>query len=86
MSYPQKAQSPGATGQSAHQTADAPIIGHGDGGDKIEAHLIACLTKAGNSVHRLSGGGYLACRFGLSKHCPDVAALAAFARLTGAVK
>lgn len=50
-----------------------------------EITLIAHFALAGHSVHRLADGGFLVCRFGHARHCPDLAALAGFARQTGVV-
>lgn len=85
MSAAQKAQSPAATGQSAHQTADAQIIGQPDAIAKRETTLIAHFALAGHAVHRLADGGFLVTRWGQSRHCPDLHALAGFAKQTGVV-
>lgn len=42
------------------------------------------LALAGFKVHTLPEGGFIICRWGLSKHCPDVRTLGAFARQVGA--
>jgi len=75
----QKSECPAATGQNAtNQKAHSEF--------NPESHatqLIAGLAKAGHHVHRLENNGFLACRWGLTLHCPDLAALAQFARKLG---
>ena len=58
------------------QTADA----------KRATTLAAQFAIAGHSVHRLADGGFIVCKHGYAKHCPDVEALAAFAKLTGVTR
>lgn len=82
----QKAQSPVAAGQSADQSTQTPIFVEEHTTRKREASLIAHFALAGHSVHRLADGGFLVCRFGHARHCPDLAALAGFARQTGVVR
>jgi 3,4-dihydroxy-2-butanone 4-phosphate synthase len=86
MTDPQKAQSPGGAGQSADQSKQAPIIGEPTETSKRSAMLLAQFALAGHVVHRLADGGFLVCRHGHIKHCPDLAALAGFARQTGVAK
>lgn len=86
MSAPLKSQSPMAVGQSENQTADAQIIGQPDAIDKREATLIAHFALAGHAVHRLADGGFLVTRWGQSRHCPDLHALAGFAKQTGVAR
>ena len=86
MSAPQKAQSSGATEQSANQTTDALIIGQPESIAKRETTLIAHFALAGHSVHRLADGGFLVTKWGQSRHCPDLHALAGFARQTGVTR
>lgn len=83
MSAPQKAQSPGATGQSAERNADPQIVAGDVEQRKSLANIIARFALRGHSVHQLSEGGFLVCRHGLSKHCPDMPSLVHFARVTG---
>lgn len=45
--------------------------------------LIDALSRAGFIVHKLADG-FAVCRWAHAKHCPDVAALAAFAKQVGA--
>lgn len=86
MAPTQKAQSPVAAGQSADETTNTEIVGQQPQLAKRETTLIAHFALAGHSVHRLADGGFLVCRFGHARHCPDLAALAGFARQTGVVK
>jgi hypothetical protein len=78
MSAAQKAQSPGATGQSANENIDDTIVG-----PKPEATLIAEFALAGHAVHRLAEGGYLVCKHGHAKHCQNLHSLVAFAHQVG---
>lgn len=48
-----------------------------------EANVIAKMAAKGIAVHRLSGGGFLACQWGFARHCVDLASLVAFARQVG---
>lgn len=86
MSTPQKAQSPGGAGQCANETADSVIVGQQPEIFKWEATLIAHFALAGHAVHRLPDGGYLVSRWGQSRHCTDLHALAGFAKQTGAMR
>lgn len=56
----------------------------GDCNDKAQATLIAAFALKGFAVHTLSCGGYLVAKWDLSRHCPDLRALAEFARMVGA--
>lgn len=53
--------------------------------DRHAATIIARLEKAGHTVSRLENG-YLASRWGLTLHCPDLAALVGFAKQVGALQ
>lgn len=86
MRDPQKAQSPGGAGQSANETADTQILGQQPEISKRETTLIANFAIAGHAVHRLPDGGYLVSRWGQSRHCPDLHALASFAKQTGVTR
>lgn len=86
MSSLQKAQSPGGAGQSANETADRAIVGQQSEIAKRETTLIAQFALAGHAVHHMAEGGFLVCRHGYVKHCPDLSALAGFAKQTGVVK
>ena len=86
MSDPQIAQNPGGAGLSAETKTNpaivAPLEECGNAG-KREATLMAQFALAGHAVHRLADGGFLVCRHGYVKHCPDLAALSGFARQSG---
>lgn len=86
MSGAQKANNPVGAGLNANETADAQIIGLHDAIAKRETTLIAHFALAGHAVHRLEDGGFLVCRHGYAKHCPDLHALAGFARQTGVTR
>jgi hypothetical protein len=51
--------------------------------EQVEARLKARIEKAGHSVHNLGSGGYVVCKWNLARHCPDLRALAAFAKQIG---
>jgi hypothetical protein len=86
MSGVQKANNPVGAGLNANETADAPIIGQPDAIAKRETTLIAHFALVGHAVHHLGDGGFLVTRWGQSRHCPDLHALAGFARQIGAIK
>lgn len=86
MSTIQKAQSPGGAGQSANETADAQILGQQPEISKHESTLIAHFVLAGHAVQCLPDGGYLVSRWGQSRHCSDLPALACFAKQTGVTR
>ncbi len=46
---------------------------------KLSANLIAQLAFAGHVVHTGQHGGFIVCKYGLSKYCADFAELQAFA-------
>lgn len=48
--------------------------------------LCAALALRGHQVHELASGEYLVTRWGLSRVCPSLDALQAFARQIGAVR
>lgn len=50
---------------------------------KTEATLLAKFALMGHAVHRLADGGFLVTRWGLTRHCPDAASLAAFLATVG---
>lgn len=83
MNAPQKAQSPGGAGLSAETKTDVGIVPELDKVRKIEATLMAEFAMHGHATHRLAEGGYLVCKFGMARHCPDLRGLAAFARQVG---
>lgn len=86
MSAAQKAQSQVAAWQSANETADTPILGQQPEIAKRETTLIAQFALAGHAVHSLADGGYLVTKWGQARHCPDLHALAGFARQTGVTR
>lgn len=62
-------------------------------GDEVErlerkkfSSLAACFALAGFAVHETAKGGFLVCRWNLSRHCSDLTELEAFARKVGAVR
>jgi hypothetical protein len=84
MKWAQKAQSPGGAGQSADDSKTDPhIIGEPTDRSKRTATLLAQFALKGHVVHRLEGGGFLVCRWGLVRACRDLEALEGFARQMG---
>jgi hypothetical protein len=66
-------------------TSEAAIeITHGDftPEEKRITTLIARMALAGHAVHKLQDG-FLVTRWGMSRHCPDLAALVNFGRVLG---
>ncbi|MBL0420510.1 hypothetical protein JI739_09170 [Ramlibacter sp. AW1] len=59
------------------------IVADDSDGRKRTADFKARFALAGFAVHETSEGGFLVCRWNLAKHCPDMGALAAFAKLVG---
>jgi len=64
------------TGDAIQQAPDAKAI----------ATQIAWLALHGHHVIKGTNGDFTCCKFGLSKHCADFAALVGFARKVGAVQ
>jgi len=60
-----------------------PIQQANDGKDIVM--LIAQLALAGHQVYRLESG-FLVSHWGMSRHCPHIAALVAFGRILGVKK
>jgi hypothetical protein len=59
----------------------------GDAQDSKElSTLRAKLGLLGLGLYALAGGGYLVTRWGLCRECPDLRAVAAFARQVGGLK
>lgn len=52
---------------------------------KEEITLIAKMAMAGHAVHRGKAGDFTACKYGMSRHCDDFAALKRFAILLGVI-
>ena len=50
--------------------------------EKSATTLIAKFALAGHQVHRLESG-FLVCRWGQTRHCPDLDALINFGRVLG---
>jgi hypothetical protein len=87
MTAPHKSDCPGRTGQFAdNQNSDTAIVSPpGDGCNaKLTASLIAAFALTGFAVHRLEGESFLVSRWNLTKHCPDLRTLLAFAKQVGA--
>lgn len=85
MSGPQTQQSPGPAGLVAQPLSKETnaIVADADGSRKRIASFKAAFALGGFAVHELAGGGFLVCRWNLSKHCPDLGALAGFAKQVG---
>ena len=86
MIAPQKEKCSEVTEHCADQTADALIVGQHSNTDKIAAKLKAQYALAGHEVHELADGGFLVTKWGHSRYCPDLHALAGFARQTGVTR
>lgn len=79
-----KSECPVGAGQVAEKSTDSlGIVAVPDDDRKPVARLKAAFALAGHAVHELADGGFLVCRFNFARHCPDVTALAAFAKLAG---
>lgn len=83
---PQKSECPVAAGQVAEQSTER--FGSLPAADlscneKTLATLTASFALAGFAVHRMDAG-FAVCRWNLSRHCPDLRTLAAFAKQVGA--
>lgn len=83
MSAPNATGPDRANDQPRQETAHTAIVGEHPETGKRENTLVAQFALRGHAVHRLADGGFLVCRHGFVKHCPDLAALAGFARQTG---
>ena len=81
---PDKEESPAATGLSSNENTKTQSVGAtGDHCNVIEQQTIAAMRLRGFAVHA-ADEGFLVCRWNLSRHCPDLRALVAFARQAGA--
>jgi len=78
MRAAQKCESPAATGLNAtNKNTRLDFTA-----EKSATTLIAKFALAGHQVHRLEHG-YIVCRWGQTKVCPDLAALVNFGRVLG---
>ena len=68
-----KAPEPTKLGALQNRPADSSSV----------AHLIGRLALAGHVVHHGQTGDFTACKYGLSRYCPDFAALQKFAGIVG---
>ena len=88
MTAPQKSETPaGGPGIAEESIGNGRIVAPTDSNSKAVTTLKAQLAIAGHAVHELAGGGYLVVATkwaGICRECPDVSALAAFARQIGA--
>jgi hypothetical protein len=86
MNGPQKREPRLAGRGIADETTEsAPILAPDPSwsNEKLQANLIAGFALVGFAVHTLSVGGFIVARWNLSKHCPDLGALVAFAKQVG---
>lgn len=86
MSAAHKSESPAATGQNAEKSTNTATVSPADflsNDQKRLATLKARFAISGFAVHDLADGGFAVCRWNLAQFCPDLAALAGFARRTG---
>ena len=51
--------------------------------EKTVATITAKFALLGHVVHKLTDGGFMVTRWGMSRYCPDVAALSAFLAVIG---
>lgn len=73
-------------GKAAQEMTNTEIVAAGREAGNSTAQLKAALELRGHVVHETGDGGFLVCKWGLAKHCPDARALAGFARqLLGAI-
>ena len=73
-----KSESPAATGQcAANKNTHLDFTA-----EKSATTLIAKFALSGHQVHRLEHG-YVVCRWGQTRHCPDLDALINFGRVLG---
>lgn len=82
----QKSECPGATGQDADQSTAAAIltpVSDSSNNEKRQATIKAELARRGFDVHALADDGFVVCRWNMSCHCQNLAALVAFARRVG---
>lgn len=86
MSAAHKSECPAVTGHNADQSTNSAIVASADESDKRRANLKASFALGGFAVHDLADGGFAVCRWNLSRYCPDLAALSAFARQTGVLR
>lgn len=85
MSAVHKTQSPVAAGLSRNENTNSATVSPAEKTGKSEATLRALFALKGAAVHRLEVGGYLVSQYGMTRHCADLPALAAFGRQMGAV-
>ena len=78
MSTPQKRETPLAGGAVAKQNTLAEIVAHESDENKALSTIVAKFALLGHAVHKLSDGGFVVVRWGMSRCCPDAAALGAF--------
>ena len=81
-----KSEWPGATGQDANKKSDTSIVSPIDDSSNTEKRLAtikAELARRAFAVHALADDGFVVCRWNMSCHCQDLAALVAFARRVG---
>ena len=89
MSAAHKNESQLAGWQFVNQNTTTSIVAPADDPCNCEKRLATLRAKfamAGFSVHGLDDGGFLVCRWNMSRACADLAALTAFARQTGVCK
>ena len=77
---------------TTHQKDNPQAVGAAGGTDentseilKQEATLRARFALRGAAVYRLGDNGFLVCQWTLTRHVPDLAGLAALAKLMGVI-
>ena len=77
-------RTPGGNRASAEQnTADATILPAADAERKAFARVAAEAALCGCTLHELAGGGFLLCRWGLSRELPCLRAVGDMLRRIG---
>jgi len=75
----------GVAGQAQGQNTDSTsIVGEADAERKERERMTATAALAGWTLHSLSSGGWLLCRWGRARELPDLAAVGALLRQMGA--
>lgn len=85
MNAPHKANCPGGAGQSAERNADPQIVAGDVEQRKSLATIVARFALRGHVVHT-TRDGFLVCKHGYVRHCPDQSALEAFGKQVGVMQ
>ncbi len=83
---PPGVQAEGFKGQEQDDSRDSQASGYGTQADAERmavATMSAHAARAGCTLHELAGGGFLLCKWSLSRELPDLRAVAALLRRMG---